>query len=184
MSGEPGAGRFEMTIDRNPFGKTQAIAKSPTGDVRGVTAANNAHGTWDTGEGSFPIPVWTLNTPSLPAPDPANDSTFLRFAGGRRSQDETRVRRDDRGRAEGMRPRRAKERHLRLVGRDFGRTAGKTQESGVVGGIRAGSDGVFSVHTGIGKLPWPVPGPWALFAAVTPRTSPVGDLAIACVLPK
>jgi len=81
MSGEPGAGRFEMTIDRNYFGKTQAIAKSPTGEVRGVTAANNAHGP-GTGQGSFPIPVWTLNTPSLPAPDPANDSTFLRFAGG------------------------------------------------------------------------------------------------------
>jgi hypothetical protein len=79
--GEPVAGRFEMTIDRNYFGKTQAIARSPTGPVPGITTTNNAHGP-ETGQGTFPITVWTLNTPALLAPDPANDSTFLRFPGG------------------------------------------------------------------------------------------------------
>jgi hypothetical protein len=78
---EPPAGRFDMTIDRNYFVKTQAIAKSPTGAVPVITLANNAHGP-ETGQGSFPIPVWTLNTPVLSALDPANDSTFLRFPGG------------------------------------------------------------------------------------------------------
>ena len=47
----------------------------------GVTTADNAHGP-ETAQGTSPVPVWTLASPLLPNPDPANDATFLRFPGG------------------------------------------------------------------------------------------------------
>jgi hypothetical protein len=77
-------GKFELAVERNYFAKTAQIATSGIGPMPGVTLADNAHGP-ETAQGSFLIPVWTLmppTSPVLPAPDPANDATFLRFPGG------------------------------------------------------------------------------------------------------
>jgi eukaryotic-like serine/threonine-protein kinase len=81
---EPPMGKFELSVERNYFAKTAQIATSGIGPVAGVTVADNAHGP-ETAQGNFPIAVWSLTAPGaplLPAPDPANDATFLRFPGG------------------------------------------------------------------------------------------------------
>jgi hypothetical protein len=78
---EPPTGRFDLTIERNYFANVRAIAISGVHPLLGLTSRDNAHGP-GANQGSLQVPVWTLTTPVLPTPDPANDATFLRFPGG------------------------------------------------------------------------------------------------------
>jgi len=78
---EPPPGKFDLSIERNYFANTRAIATSATGGLPGVSAIDNGHGP-DTGQGTFPINVYTFTNPVLPSPNPSSDGTFLRFPGG------------------------------------------------------------------------------------------------------
>jgi hypothetical protein len=75
------SGKFDVHVERNYFARTGAIARKGKGTLTGVTATDNAHGP-ETKEGSLPLSAKELTSAKLPLPDPANDSTFLRFPGG------------------------------------------------------------------------------------------------------
>jgi hypothetical protein len=76
-------GKYAATVARNFFAKTQALARrSDTGGpIAGVTFAENAH---DKGSrvGNVPVEATKLDSPELPAPNPEDNATFLRFPGG------------------------------------------------------------------------------------------------------
>lgn len=78
---EPPPGQFDLSIERNYFAKTRAIAVSGVHPLLGVTSRYNAQGP-GTNQGSLQINAEMILTPILPTPDPANDVTFLRFPDG------------------------------------------------------------------------------------------------------
>jgi serine/threonine protein kinase len=77
---EPTSGTYDVTVERNYFAKTRAIAARGPVPVAGLTIRDNAHGE-DSAQGNFPIDVWTLNLPRLASHDPDHPD-FLRFPGG------------------------------------------------------------------------------------------------------
>jgi serine/threonine protein kinase len=78
---EPG-GTFRVTVNQNYFGKTLALATfTPPAAPVGVASANNGFGD-GSAPGNAAIPATPLTAPVLPAPDPNDDATFLRFEKG------------------------------------------------------------------------------------------------------
>jgi hypothetical protein len=75
--GNPG-GKMDVTVFRNYFAKTEAIVDGP--GVVGVISTDN--GQRESGPGNGPIAASPVDQPQLPAPNPDDDATFLRFPGG------------------------------------------------------------------------------------------------------
>ncbi|HEY3789348.1 MAG TPA: hypothetical protein VGL71_10860, partial [Urbifossiella sp.] len=72
-----GNGSMNVTVNRNYFGRTAAIVDGP--GVIGVGASEN--GQRESGPGNGPVTAQPIEAPQLPAPNPEDDATFLRFPG-------------------------------------------------------------------------------------------------------
>jgi hypothetical protein len=78
---EPPPGKFELTVERNYFANTLALAVAGAPRPTGVKSNDNAIGP-ESAQGLFPIIATPLPKPTLFDPDPADDASFLRFPGG------------------------------------------------------------------------------------------------------
>ncbi len=79
---EPPMGDFSLNITQNYFAQTNqlgqlATAQGPTG---AINSADNAF--FESNGGNVAVNATPLASPQLPAPDPNNDATFLRFPNG------------------------------------------------------------------------------------------------------
>ncbi|HJZ53676.1 MAG TPA: protein kinase [Gemmataceae bacterium] len=75
--------KMEVLIAKNYFAKTGAVARAgdPGGEIAGVTFQDNGFDK-DSQPGNMPNPAVKADGPDLPAPNPADDATFLRFPSG------------------------------------------------------------------------------------------------------
>jgi serine/threonine protein kinase len=78
VPGESQMGSFGLTINENYFAKTAMLGKfTDQGPGGSVTSVNNGY--FESNGGNVVITAVLLESPQLPAPDPNNDATFLRF---------------------------------------------------------------------------------------------------------
>lgn len=77
-------GKLDVALMQNYFARTPALASAsaPGSAISGVTSADNAYDPANSAPGNFPLVAVPLPKPTLPQPDPNNDTSFLRFPDG------------------------------------------------------------------------------------------------------